>query len=72
AGLWLRKKGKPSWFVLLPMIFMLVTAFSALCDTVLRYRFGILGLVGAVLLFLSFLLVLEAARIFLPAAEKRI
>ncbi len=64
VGVWLRKKGKPIWFVVLPMIFMLAMTLWALSIIILQYKLSLLGFIGAVLLFLSILLVYEAVQIF--------
>ena len=64
VGVWLKKKGKPIWFVVLPMIFMLVMTLWALFIVILQYKFSLLGLIGGILLFLSVFLILEAIKIF--------
>jgi len=64
VGVWLRKKGKPFWFVVLPMIFMLAMTLWALFIIILQYKFSLLGFIGAILLFLSIFLILEAVEIF--------
>lgn len=61
---WLKKKGKPTWFVALPMIFMLVMTLWALFIMILQYKFSLLGLIGVILLFLAIFLILEAIEIF--------
>ncbi|MDD5129026.1 MAG: carbon starvation protein A [Candidatus Omnitrophica bacterium] len=63
VGVWLRKKGKPSWFVVLPMIFMMAMTLWSLFIIILQYKFSLLGLIGAILLFLSVFLILEAVEI---------
>jgi len=64
VGVWLKKKGKPIWFVVLPMIFMLAMTLWALFIVILQYKFSLLGFIGGILLLLSVFLVLEAAKIF--------
>ncbi len=64
VGVWLKKKGKPFWFVVLPMIFMLAMTLWALFIVILQYKFSLLGFIGAILLFLSIFLILEAVEIF--------
>jgi len=64
VGVWLRKKGKPFWFVVLPMIFMLAMTLWALFIIILQYKFSLLGFIAAILLFLSIFLILEAVEIF--------
>jgi carbon starvation protein len=63
-GVWLRKKGKPVWFVVLPMIFMLVMTLWALFIVIMQYKFSLLGVIGGILLLLAVFLILEAAAIF--------
>lgn len=64
VGVWLKKKGKPFWFVVLPMVFMLAMTLWALFIVILQYKFSLLGFIGAILLFLSIFLILEAVEIF--------
>jgi carbon starvation protein len=64
VGVWLKKKGKPIWFVVLPMIFMLAMTLWALFIVILQYKFSLLGFIGGILLLLSVFLVLEAVKIF--------
>lgn len=63
-AIWLKKKGKPIWFVVLPMIFMLVMTLWALFIVIQQYKFSLLGIIGGILLFLAVLLILEAIKIF--------
>jgi carbon starvation protein len=69
VGVWLKKKGKPSWFVLFPMAFMLAMTLWALGSIILQYKFSLVGVIGMVLLLLSALLVTEAVNIFAARAE---
>jgi carbon starvation protein len=64
VGVWLKKKGKPFWFVALPTIFMLVMTLWALFIVILQYKFSLLGFIGAILLLLSTFLIQESLRIF--------
>ena len=64
VGVWLKKKGKPVWFVVIPMIFMLIMTLWALFIIILQYKFSLLGLIGGILLLLSVFLILEAIKIF--------
>jgi len=64
VAVWLKKKGKPSWFVILPMIFMLAMTLWALFIIVLQYKCGLLGIIGSILLFLAALLIMEAIEVF--------
>ncbi len=67
ASVWLKKKGKPFWFVALPMVFMLVMTLWSLLILVFQYQFSLVGFIGVILLLLSFLLALEAIAVFKPA-----
>jgi carbon starvation protein len=64
VGVWLRKNGRHFWFVVLPMIFMLVMTLWSLFNIILQYRLGLVGSIGIVLLLLAILLILEAVVIF--------
>ncbi|MBN2453289.1 MAG: carbon starvation protein A [Candidatus Omnitrophica bacterium] len=64
AAVWLKKKGKPVWFVALPMVFMLAMTSWALFLIIAQYKFSLLGVIGGILLFLAFLLVMEAVEVF--------
>lgn len=63
-AVWLKKKGKPVWFVVLPMIFMLVVTLWALVMVIRQYKFSLLGIIGDILLLLAAFLILEAIKIF--------
>ena len=64
AAVWLKKKGKPVWFVMCPMIFMLVITLWALIMVIQQYKFSLLGIIGDILLLLAVFLILEAIKIF--------
>ena len=64
VAIWLKKKGKPIWFVVLPMIFMLVMTLWALFIIIKQYKFSLLGVIGGILLLLAVFLILEAIEIF--------
>ena len=59
-----KKKDKKIWFVIIPMVFMLSMTLWSLCLVILRYKLGLLGFIGGVLLLLAILLILEAIEIF--------
>jgi carbon starvation protein len=61
---WLKKKGKHVWFVVVPMVFMLIMTLGALLLVIIRYKLSLVGCIGFVLLFLALLLILEAIDIF--------
>ncbi|MDP2928075.1 MAG: carbon starvation CstA 5TM domain-containing protein [Candidatus Omnitrophota bacterium] len=64
VAVWLKKKGKSVWFVLLPMLFMLVMTLWALVMVIRQYKFSLLGIIGGILLLLAVFLILEAIKIF--------
>jgi carbon starvation protein len=64
VAVWLKKKNKHVWFVVIPMAFMLVMTLWALFLVIRQYKFSLLGLIGLVLMFLAILLIAEAIEIF--------
>ncbi len=64
VAVWLKKKGKHIWFVVIPMVFMLVMTLWALLLIIIKYKLSFIGFIGAVILFLALLLILEAIEIF--------
>jgi carbon starvation protein len=62
---WLRKKGKNTLFVGLPMLFMLIMTLWALAELVVQYGFSIVGVIGMILFILAVILVIEAIRTLL-------
>ncbi|OGW99703.1 MAG: hypothetical protein A3I73_03475 [Omnitrophica bacterium RIFCSPLOWO2_02_FULL_45_16] len=64
AAVWLKKKGKPIWFVIAPMIFMLVMTSWALLMVIMRHKFSLIGVIGGILLLLAILLIVEAIEAF--------
>jgi len=64
---WLSKKGKPTFFVIIPMLFMLVMTIWALIQLVYQSGFTIIGSIAFILLCLSIILIIEATRTVLRA-----
>jgi carbon starvation protein len=64
VAVWLKKKNKQNWFVVIPMIFMLAMTLWALLLVIMQYKFSLIGFIGAILLFLAVMLILEAINIF--------
>jgi carbon starvation protein len=64
VALWLKKKGKHIWFVVIPMVFMLVMTLWALLLVIMQYKLSLIGFIGAILLFLAIMLIFEAIEIF--------
>ncbi|MFA5101196.1 MAG: carbon starvation protein A [Candidatus Omnitrophota bacterium] len=60
VAVWLKKNGKPVWFVVLPMIFMLAMTSWALVIVVLQHKFSLVGAIGGILLLLACFLIWEA------------
>ncbi|MCX5707978.1 MAG: carbon starvation protein A [Candidatus Omnitrophica bacterium] len=63
-AVWLKKKNKHYWFVVLPMTFMLAMTLWALFILILQYRFNLTGIIGSILLFLAVFLIVEAFKVF--------
>jgi carbon starvation protein len=59
---WLSKKGKPTFFVVIPMIFMLVMTIWALIQLVYQSGFNVIGSIAFFLLCLSVILIIESVR----------
>lgn len=59
---WLSRKGKPTFFVVIPMLFMLLMTIWALIQLVYQSGFTIIGSISFFLLCLSVILILEAGR----------
>ncbi|MDP2990241.1 MAG: carbon starvation CstA family protein [Kiritimatiellota bacterium] len=68
---WLKKIGKPTGFILWPMIFMLGMTVWALVMLIGQYRLSLIGIIAMLLFVLALLLIGEAARTLKtkPAAE---
>ena len=64
VAVWLKKKGKQIWFVVIPMVFMLSMTLWALLLVIIRYKLSLIGFIGAILLFLAIMLIFEAIEIF--------
>ncbi|MBN2270295.1 MAG: hypothetical protein JXN61_06760 [Sedimentisphaerales bacterium] len=61
VAIWLKKTGKKAGFVLAPMVFMNIMTIWALVLLLKQYRVSAIGIIAAVLLALSGLLIVEAA-----------
>lgn len=74
GALWLYKSGKPNWYVVYPMIFMLIVSISALVILIrLRYAAGewVLVAVSVMLLTLACALVYLAVTKYLSLRQER-
>lgn len=60
---WFKKRGRANWFIVWPMIFMLVVTLWALGLLIWQYKLAnIIGLIAAILFALAVLLVTEAIK----------
>jgi carbon starvation protein len=59
-AVWLDRTKKRSWFVVMPMIFMLVTSVWALVLLIMQYKLSLVSLIAVTLLGLAIWLVTEA------------
>jgi carbon starvation protein len=59
---WLKKKGKNTIFVVMPMLFMLSMTLWALVQLIYQSGFTIIGIISFILLCLSIMLIVEATR----------
>lgn len=59
---WLKKKGKNTFFIIIPMLFMLVMTIWALFQLIYQGGFTIIGSIAFILLCLSIILIIEATR----------
>lgn len=62
VAVWLKKTGRKTGFVLMPMFFMNIMTIWALVSLLLSYRFSAVGIIAAVLLLLAMVLIVEAYR----------
>ncbi|MFH2070703.1 MAG: carbon starvation CstA family protein [Elusimicrobiota bacterium] len=63
-SVWLKRRGKNIFFVAIPAVFMLIVTSWAVVLLVVQYGFNVVGITAAVLLVLSFVLLLETIKIF--------
>ena len=61
-AVWLKKSGKKTGFVVIPMIFMYVMTVFALVILLMKYKVTAVGIIAGVLLVLAIILVVEAVR----------
>jgi carbon starvation protein len=64
TGVWLRRTGRKSIFVIIPMIFMLCVTLLALALLVIKNDFVVIRTIAALLFVLAVTLVVEAVRAF--------
>jgi carbon starvation protein len=59
---WLKKKGKNTFFIIIPMLFMLSMTLWALIQLIYQSGLTIIGFISFILLCLSIMLIIEATR----------
>lgn len=71
---WQKRKGKKTFFILIPMIFMLSMTLWALSQLIYQSGFSSIGIISMILLVMAIILVIEAVRIVffkpIPVASK--
>ena len=60
---WQKRKGKKTFFIMIPMVFMLSMTLWALVQLIYQSGFNSIGIISAILLILAVILVVEAIRI---------
>ncbi len=60
---WQKRKGKKTFFILVPMIFMLSMTLWALTQLIYQSGFSSIGIISIILLMMAIILVVEAVRI---------
>jgi carbon starvation protein len=60
---WQKRKGKKTFFIMIPMVFMLSMTLWALVQLIYQSGFNSIGIISAILLVLAVILVVEAIRI---------
>ena len=60
---WMRSTGKKTFFIAVPMIFMLIMTLWALSQLIYQSGFTAVGIISMVLLLLAIILVVEAVRV---------
>lgn len=66
---WQKRKGKKTFFILIPMIFMLSMTLWALAQLVYQSGFSTIGIISAMLLIMSLILVFEAIKSVLSKSK---
>jgi len=66
---WLKKKRKNTFFIIIPMLFMLVMTIWALVQLIYQSGFTIIGSISFILFCLSIILIIEAIRTLLKSDQ---
>jgi carbon starvation protein len=61
--IWLRSKGKRTFFIMVPMVFMNVMTLIALVLLLKQYKFSTVGVIAGVLLLLAIVMMFEAYKV---------
>ncbi len=64
VGVWLKRTGRQTWFVIIPMIFMFAVTLLALVMLFFKNDFVVIRVVSAFLFVLAVVLIVEALRAF--------
>jgi carbon starvation protein len=64
VSVWLRRTGRRSFFVVIPMVFMFAVTLLALVQLVVREQFNVIGVIAALLFVLAVVLIVESVRAF--------
>jgi carbon starvation protein len=64
VSVWLRRTGRRSIFVVIPMIFMFAVTLLALAQLVIREQVNVIGVIAALLFVLAVVLIVESIRAF--------
>ncbi len=67
---WLRIKKIPSFFLLIPMIFMLAITLSSLFLLILKFQYQLIGIIAVLLFILAIFLVYETIRVLKVVLKK--
>jgi len=63
-GVWLKRTGRKSMFVIIPMVFMFSVTILALVQLAFTEGFNVLGVIAGLLLILAIVLIIESIRAF--------
>jgi carbon starvation protein len=64
AGVWLKRTGRRTIFVIVPMVFMFAVTLLALVQLVVKERLDVIGVIAGLLFVLALVLIVESVRAF--------
>jgi carbon starvation protein len=70
--IWLKKTGKGTGFILLPMVFMLAVTISSLFLLILQYKFSLIGIIAMILFSLSIFLIADGITAFIKVRPRQL